>query len=232
MIHAPRAVAALLCVFVSLARAAFIAPDAFDPLAVVPPPPAANSIVAEGERLTLTLLAQNRTPEQTALAQRWEKYDAFKLLQPVVGDWASAQTLPRLAAFLKDSFPETKPYTDRAKNTYARPRPHQDNPALKLPIAKPDGGSYPSGHATAAALHAALLAAALPEHAADFAREAELVGLSRLYAAAHYPSDVVAGRRLGEAIAREMLKSPQTQRAIEEIHAELVAALAAHRKAA
>lgn len=222
----------MFCVLVSLARAAFIAPDAFDPLQVVPPPPAPDSIVAESERLTLVLLEQNRTPAQAALAQRWEKYDAFKVVQPVLGDWANAQTLPKLAAFFKNSFPETKPYTDRAKSAYARRRPHQDNPALNLPIAKPEGGSYPSGHATAAALHAALLAAIWPEQAAAFAREAELAGLSRLYGGAHYPSDVVAGRRLGEAIARAMLQSPQTQTALDEIRAELTAAIAAHQKAA
>lgn len=232
MFRAPRTPVVLFCVLVSFARAAFIAPDAFDSLQVVTPPPAPGSILAESERLVLVLLEQNRTPQQAALAQHWEKYDPFKLVRPVLGDWADARTLPKLAAFIQSSTVETRPFTDRAKNGYARPRPHVDNPALVLPIAKPDSPSYPSGHATAATLHATLLAAALPEHAAAFAREAELAGLSRIYGGAHYPSDVVAGRRLGEAIAREMLKSPQTQAALAEIRAELATAIAAHRKAA
>lgn len=225
--------AVLFTLVVGLARAAFLAPDALDPLQVVPPPPAPDSIVAEAERATLALLAQNRTPEQAALARRWEKYDVFKMVQPVIGDWATAQTLPKLAAFIKNSTGETRPFTDRAKNTYARLRPHQDNPALPLALEnKPDGASYPSGHSTAAWLHATLLAAALPEHAAEFTHQAELVCLSRLYGGAHYPSDVVAGRRLGTAIAQAMLKSPETQHALEEIRAEFTAALAAHKKAA
>lgn len=225
--------AVLFTLLAGLARAAFIAPDALDSLQIVPPPPAPDSIAAEGERATLVLLAQNRTPEQTALARRWEKYDIFKMVQPVVGDWATAQTLPVLAAFIKNSTIETRPFTDRAKNAYARRRPHEDNPALVLALdKKPDGGSYPSGHATAAWLHAMLLSAALPDHAADFQHQAELVALSRLYGGAHYPSDVVAGRRLGTAIARAMLKSPETQHALEKVRAELAAALAAHKKAA
>lgn len=225
--------AVLFTFVVSLARAAFIAPDALDSLQVVPPPPAPDSVVAEAERATLVLLAENRTPEQVALARHWEKYDVFKTVQPVVGDWATAQTLPKLAAFIKNSTVETRPFTDRAKSTYARRRPHEENPALVLALdAKPDGPSYPSGHATAAWLHATLLAAALPDHAADFQHQAELVCLSRLYGGAHYPSDVVAGRRLGTAIAQAMLKSADTQRALEEIRAELATALAAHKKAA
>lgn len=225
--------AVLFTFIVCLARAAFIAPDALDSLQVVPPPPAPDSIVAEAERATLVLLAQNRTPDQVALARRWEKYDIFKMVQPVLGDWATAQTLPKLAAFIKNSTGETRPFTDRAKNTYARHRPHEDNPALPLALEnRPDGPSYPSGHATAAWLHATLLAAALPEHAAEFQHQAELVCQSRLYGGAHYPSDVVAGRHLGTAIAQAMLKSPETQRALEEIRAELAAALAAQKKAA
>jgi acid phosphatase (class A) len=231
MARFPRPVV-LWCVIASFARAAFIAPDALDALQVVPPPPAPQTITAAGERLVMVVLERHRTPEQAALAQRWEKYDVFKLVQPVLGDWADAQTLPKLAAFIKNSTVETRPFTDRAKNTYARPRPHADNPALHLAVARPDGFSYPSGHATAAHLHAALLAAAWPERAAEFAHQAELVSLSRLYGGAHYPSDVVAGQRLGEAIAREMLKSPDTQAALTAVRAEIAAALAAQRKAA
>lgn len=231
MVRPPRPVV-LLCLLCSLARAAFIAPDAFDALQVVPPPPAPDTTAAAGERLTLTLLEHNRTPEQVALARHWEKYDVFKLVRPVLGDWANEQTLPKLAAFIRDSTVETRPFTDRAKKTYARPRPHVDIPTLQPAIAKPDGFSYPSGHATAAALHAALLAAAWPERAPDFLAQIDLVALSRLYGGAHYPSDVVAGQLLGAAIAREMLKSPDTQAALAEVRAEIAAALAAHRKAA
>lgn len=231
MVRLPRPVL-LFCLACSLARAAFIAPDALDALQVVPPPPAPASTAAAGERLVLVLLERNRTPEQIALARHWEQYDVFKLVQPVLGDWANAQSLPKLAAFIKHSTVETRPFTDRAKKTYARPRPHVDNPALQPAVAKPDGFSYPSGHATAAALHAELLAAAWPERAADFTAQIELVGLSRLYGGAHYPSDVVAGQLLGAAIAREMLKSADTRVALAAVRAEIAAAIAAHRKAA
>lgn len=216
----------------ALAGAEFIAPDALDARQIVPPPPAAGSIAQEADELSVVQFERDRTPEQVALAQHWEKYDAFKLLRPVIGEWANAQTLPKLAAFLEKATVETRPFTDVVKKSYARPRPHVALPALQPALAKPDSPSYPSGHATGGALHAALFAAMLPEHAAEFAHQAELVRLSRLYGGMHFPSDVAAGRRLGEAIAREMLKSPATQRALEEVRAEVLAALAAQRKAA
>ncbi len=217
---------------VAATRAAFIAPDALDPLQVVPPPPAADTIAEAADRLSVETITSLRTPEQVALARQWAKYEVFKLVQPVLGDWATPQTLPKLAKFIADSAVETQPFTDKLKKAYSRPRPFVTNPAIAIVVDRPESSSYPSGHATGSALHAAILAAIWPEHAADFLHQAELVRLSRLYAGVHYPSDVVAGARLGEAIAREMLKSPQTQLAIEEVRAEIAAALAAHRKAA
>jgi acid phosphatase (class A) len=221
-----------IALFAAAARAAFIAPDALDPLQVVPPPPAEDSIAEAADRLSVAALTSQRTDAQVALARQWAKYEVFKLVQPVLGDWATPQTLPKLAKFIADSAVETQPFTDKLKKAYSRPRPFVTNPAIAIVVDRPESTSYPSGHATGSALHAALLAAIWPERAADFLHQAELVRLARLYAGVHYPSDVVAGRRLGEAIAREMLKSPQTQRAIEEARAEIAAAIAAHRKAA
>lgn len=210
----------------------FIAPDALDPRVIVPPPPASDSITQEADEATVLNYSRNLTPAQVALARHWEKYDAFNLLRPVIGDWASPQTLPKLAAFLQKSTGETRPFTDTVKKLYARPRPHLAMPTFQPLLGKPDSSSYPSGHSTGAALHSTLFAAILPDHAVEFAHQAELVRLSRLYGGVHFPTDVVAGRRLGEAIAAAMLKSPQTQQAIEEIRQEIAAAIAAHQKAA
>lgn len=226
----PPSAARLLILAALLALAAraadFIAPDALDWRALVPPPPARRSVADESECLTVLLLEANRTPEQAALALRFESYTVFKLLQPVLGDWATPENLPKLAALFQQATVETRPFNIAAKDGYARPRPHVALPQLKTAYAqKPDGFAYPSGHATGASLHAVLLAALLPEYAADWDKQAELVRLSRLYGGAHYPSDVIAGRRLGEAVAREMLKSPNLQQRLAEVRAELASYL-------
>jgi acid phosphatase (class A) len=209
----------------------FIAPDALDWRAVVPPPPAAGSILDDAERNTVLLLEANRTPEQAAFARRYETYSVFSLIRPVLGEWATPENLPKLAALFQQATVESRPFNTTAKDAYARPRPHVALPQLKTAYAeKPDGYAYPSGHATGSALHAALLAKLLPEHAADWQKQSALVRLSRLYGGAHYPSDVVAGQRLGEAIAREMLKSPKFRAALDAVRTELEPFL--HRKAA
>jgi acid phosphatase (class A) len=210
-------------VFAAAAPAAdFIQPDALDYRQIVPPPPAPGSVAEEADHLAARLLEANRTPEQAALALHHERYTVFNLLRPVLGEWATPENLPKLAAFFQQATVETRPFNTAAKDAFARPRPHLTLPGFKTACAeKPDGFSYPSGHATGSALHAALLGALLPKHAAEWERLAGEVRLSRLYGGAHFPSDVIAGQRLGEAVAREMLKSPATQKALEEIRAEL-----------
>lgn len=220
-----------LLVLAVSAAAKYLAPGA-DPAAVVPPPPSVGSIAAEADLLAARLFAANRTEEQAALARRYERFDVFKMMQPVVGDWASAQTLPQLAAFIAELLPEVRPITDRLKEAHARPRPHLTLPGLAPAFERPDGYSYPSGHATGAAMFAVLLTALDPAHAADWERQSEFVRLSRLYGGAHFPSDVLAGRRLGEAVGRAVLASPATQAKLVELRAEFTRAQAAAKPAA
>ena len=56
-------------------------------------------------------------------------------------------------------------------------------------------------------------------------KQAALVRWSRVIGGAHYPSDVAAGKILGEIVARELLKSPKMQQALAEIRAEIYAHL-------
>ena len=87
-----------------------------------------------------------------------------------------------------------------------------------------DSGAYPSGHGIQSALWAALLGELLPEHAAGFQQRALETRRMKLFTGVHYPSDLEAGRIVGEALAREMLKSPALQAALGEVRAELAAA--------
>ena len=82
----------------------------------------------------------------------------------------------------------------------ARPVLEEELPAL-VPVLS--GRSYPSAHASTSFAGArALAAAGLP--AAPLRALAIAMALSRPYLGVHYPSDVVAGAFLGDAVARLM----------------------------
>ncbi len=90
------------------------------------------------------------------------------------------------------------------KQTVRRARPvlEEELPAL-TPVLS--GRSYPSAHASTSFAGArALAAAGLP--AAPLRALAVAMALSRPYLGVHYPSDVLAGAVLGDAVARLMTR--------------------------
>ncbi|MFA6584697.1 MAG: phosphatase PAP2 family protein [Elusimicrobiaceae bacterium] len=85
------------------------------------------------------------------------------------------------------------------KDLFARPRP-----PLALDWVRgydvPKSFSFPSGHSINAFLMAFVLAWSFRKLRWAFYTAAALVGLSRLYLGAHYPSDVLCGAALGLAV--------------------------------
>jgi membrane-associated phospholipid phosphatase len=84
------------------------------------------------------------------------------------------------------------------KYTVGRPRPLLEGlPALAPTIS---GRSYPSAHASTSFAGARVLSEALPRP--PLYALAGAMALARPYLGVHYPSDVVAGALLGDAMAR------------------------------
>ncbi len=211
----------------------YLAPDAIDYAQIIPQAVDENSFDAAADHELALQLAAHRTPEQAALAKRYERLTIFQMLQPVLGEWATAQNLPVTARVFEQIRKAGRPAIEAAKSSWNRRRPFERFPDTITPaVERPHNTSYPSGHAADAMFYVVILTELFPEHAAAWREQAALVRWSRLVAGAHYPRDVVAGKILGEAIGREMLKSPQLQADLELVRAELRAALAAHRQAA
>ena len=87
------------------------------------------------------------------------------------------------------------------KRMVARIRPYDVIPELKLLIDREKDLSFPSGHTSCAFAMATVLYLCLPQnYGIMFLFFAFLMGLSRLYVGAHYPSDVLAGGLIGSFI--------------------------------
>jgi acid phosphatase (class A) len=89
-------------------------------------------------------------------------------------------------------------------------------------VGKPErNASYPSGHATRGMAQALVLAELFPEKREAILEIGRKIGWDRVLIGKHFPTDVYAGRVLGQAIVREMMKSEAFQRDLAAAKAEV-----------
>lgn len=91
----------------------------------------------------------------------------------------------------------------RAKSMYDRPRPYDRNSDIKPCIDTEGSSSYPSGHTTIARLYGRVLSLRYPSRAEKFMARADQAALNRVLGGVHHPSDIEAGKRLGDYLAKK-----------------------------
>ena len=202
----------------------FVADNALDYRALIAPPPAADSLVTRAELDVVLQFQDLRTPALAKRAQEIENETLFGFAADVVGPWFKAESLPKTAALFAAVREDFIPVNRASKALWPRQRPPYADARVKPCVEYSDSGAYPSGHGIQSALWAVLLAELLPDHAAGFQTRALETRRMKLFTGVHYPSDLEAGRILGDALAREMLKSPALQSALVAARAEIAAA--------
>jgi len=88
-------------------------------------------------------------------------------------------------------------------------------PAQPRLLRRPRTSSFPSGHAASGFAFAVAATRELPEVGPLLLPLAGTVAYSRVYLGVHYPSDVLAGQRLGAALAEAWLRDPANAAAVE-----------------
>ena len=78
--------------------------------------------------------------------------------------------------------------------------PSQLDPTIRTSIGLPNFPAYTSGHSTFSAAAAEVLSYLFPSAAASLEADKEEAGISRLYAAIHYRSDIEVGKAHGKRI--------------------------------
>ena len=104
--------------------------------------------------------------------------------------------------------------TSSAKNYFDRPRPFETFSEIKPCIKLAKGQSYPSGHTSISRLMAYVLSAKFPERRVLFFKRADEIARDRMLGGVHYPSDVRAGKHLGDLFAKKWLDDDDFMKAI------------------
>ncbi len=187
----------------------YLAPGHPDGLALLPPPPEAGSAEAAADLATVRAACKARTPDEEVRAKREESL-SVNLFAPVIGQAFQFDKLPKTAALLKEVQGEIGGVVDVPKNHWKRLRPFQVD--KELLFGRPERGfSYPSGHSTGSTVYALVLADIFPEKREAILAEGREIGWDRVLVGKHFPTDIQAGRVLGQAIFHELEASPAFQ---------------------
>jgi len=184
------------------------------------PPPAQDSEQTRADIKELKNYQMTRTKDQVAYAQADVEKSVFRF-QNVLGEKFTAENLPLTAALFEKALNKTKATADPAKFFFNRPRPYSYDSSLKPAITLDPTPSYPSGHATAGAVMAILLANMVPEKKTEIFKRGWEYAQNRLVGGMHYRSDIEAGRISGTVIAALLLKDKEFLKDFAAAKAEL-----------
>ena len=110
----------------------------------------------------------------------------------------------------KDLVDDLKIYTIKEKMKHKRARPYQISDKIDKPKTDTlDSPSYPSGHTIEAIGIATFLSDKFPDKKKELMDAANNISLARLQMGVHFPSDIEAGKQIGEIIGRAHIGGAQ-----------------------
>lgn len=198
-------------------------PATLDARAFLPAPPLPNADSVEKEIEVIMQLQADRTPQQVARITSANHYNIFAF-NNVTGGWFgkdSVESMPHATALLGRVMVTAKPVVAAAKEDWDRKRPFQINSRVYPAIEKPVDNSYPSSHAARAFVDAMVLAQIAPDQAPALLARAQQIGMDRVAAGVEFPSDVVAGKKLAQAIYDRLMGEKQFRDDVKAARAEV-----------
>ena len=173
----------------------------------VPPPPTGDAETAELAQLR-ELLTEESAAAADTIAYWGAGSPSYRWIDLLNSRMLADRPIPnvhRVYTYLTMAMYDATIATWESKYTYNRPRPAQADDMLASVVPTPDSPSYPSEHAATAGAAAAILSYFFPEEAASFERMAEDAAQSRVLAGVQFPSDAVAGLKLGREVAAQVI---------------------------
>ncbi len=171
----------------------------------LPPPPLPGTTVDGQELQILKRWQEKRTPAKCAQARAEARGDYRELFadnSPFPPDSPAA-----VSEFFRRGLNDLDYAVGAIKDRYQRPRPFLRDVGLTPCINMIGGYSYLRGHAVNARVFAPILADQAPGRREEFLARADRAALNRVISGVHYPSDIAAGKMVGEVLYQEFSKS-------------------------
>lgn len=210
------AVLALAAAGATTQPSVYVQPGDVDWQSLLAGPPAAGSAKNRAELAMLMHLQYRRTAEDVSRC-RSEAHLTTDAFCTVLGDDFNIEHTPQLVMLLDQLQIDTNRINGYPKRHYKRIRPFLQDPAIHPCIPEPLGYCYPSGDAAVARVWGRILANLFPEKRKALLERANQIGHDRAVAGVHFPSDVAAAQKLGDAIANKLLDDDTFKAILEQV---------------
>jgi len=181
---------------------------------LIGPPPPLDSAAFQAQIAIVLWLQQTRTPEQVEFVQTTLNLERF---DPILNDSLIEVDGIELKKTLDTIIAEVRADYDAIKARYNLPRPIKVNDKVHPVINVRNVAAYPSGTTIRATVYARVLSEIFPEHKDELMKLGRQVGYGRVIAGVHYPIDVTAGQKLGNAYADVIIAQPVFKEAVTKI---------------
>ncbi len=208
----------LFVVLPLLAGNYYLAPGHPNGAALLASPPLPGSEEEAADLASARAVFNGRTPAEQARAFKDSTLSLF-LFAPAIGPFFEPGKLPKTEALFQRVKHDVTEPLDTAKDYWKRRRPYQLDEHLSLG-APESSFSYPSGHSTRGTVYALLLAELFPDRKEAILAIGRNIGWDRVLIGKHFPTDIYAGRVLGQAIFRKLQASPAFQHDLAEAKVE------------
>ena len=185
----------------------YLQPNSICPTRLLPAPPSVGSEEYRSEIDQILAIQSKRTPAQIRRFLAEDKV-GLATFAGVMPDFCTADNLPKLNKLLKAAVSDSKYFSVSAKDDFQRKRPYREESRIQPLGPRDDECAYPSGHATRGILCATILSEIDRGRAERLMERGREIGWDRVIGGVHHPSDIAAGRVLGQAIARALMKCP------------------------
>lgn len=181
-------------------------PTATDWAELLGPPPEPGSATARKD-LAVVLWVQ-RTRSGADVDRVWAAMSPnVATFQQALDTMVLPQAYPGIYRAIQEGLDAAAPIFFALKKKWNRPRPVAVDERVRPCTPTPGSGSYPSGSAALGLVAGRLLADLVPERRAAILERADEIAALRVTAGVHFPTDVDAGSKLGNAIADQILAS-------------------------
>lgn len=198
----------------------FVAADAVSPR-VLAAPPAKYSATYTKEIDGILARQAALTDADKATVMEEDHIRPAMIVTPVLGEKYTQEAYPALFTLLRHSASDAWRLADSTQDYWHRDRPWVADGRVELLVSSITRPSYPSGHTVTNHIWAHVLSELFPSKRAALFRRAYAIGLHRVDAGVHFPSDVAAGKKFAAIVYEKMRVSPEFQRELAAARAEL-----------